>query len=317
MSEPWNSFDLTGKTVVVMGALNKRSLGYAAAKAASDQGANVILTYQSPDHTNRIEKLGADLNLIGHHQCDVGDDASLDACFAWLAEQGPIHGFVHSIGFAAREELGGPCITSTTRDNFKMAMDISCFSLLDVARRAQPLMTEGGTIVTLSFYAAQQVFLEYNAMAIVKAALEAAVRTTAVDLGYAGIRVCGVSASPANTAAAAGVGNRHVVDEVARMMAPDGKVANLEEIGAACAFLMSTGGGALNGAILPVNHGVQIAAHPWPWNLPIALQAMDRIAGLGYQPIGMSDDDFAALQAALAALGLKHIRQGSTDPVDA
>lgn len=288
-----NPFSLEGKTIVVMGVANKFSIAAGIAETVVSMGGTLILTYQEDEKLGpRVKKFAETLGEgVITHQCDVGDKTSMDAFFTWLAEYGPVHGLVHSIAFAGAESLQGPFVTNTTLEAFQKAMHISCYSLVDVSNRVQPIMTEGGSIITLSFYAATQVFANYNVMGVAKAALEAAVRHLAVDLGPSNIRVNTVSASPMKTLAASGIGNKDRVGGIAESMSPLSRRATLGELGATGAFLLSNASGAITGSVVHANCGVEITAHAPPWNAAKMRGEMELVAGIEYQHVGKGAND--------------------------
>ena len=200
-----NLFSLKGKTILVMGALTKNSLGFGIAQAAREAGAKLLMTAGNPDLMDRVQKLADDIGGKQLHSCDVGHDEEIKMLAKTLEQYAPIHGLVHSIAFAFKDELAGPYVRNTSRLGFHTAMDVSVYSLTALCNHFEPLMADDASVVTLSFYASTRVFANYNAMAVAKSALEASVRSLAVDLGPRGIRVNAISASPANTLAAAGV----------------------------------------------------------------------------------------------------------------
>ncbi|MDC1205400.1 SDR family oxidoreductase [Candidatus Pacebacteria bacterium] len=279
---------MKGKTGIVMGALSTASLGFHIAQMASNMGANIILTYAGDERIQaKVAKLGKTINAVAVYHCDVADPESMDTCFDQISNNHVAIDFlVHSIAYAERDELKGPFMTNTSLEGFQKAFHISCFSLIDVARRVEPRMVTGGSITTLSFYAAQRVFANYNVMAIAKAALEATVRQLAVDLGPRQIRVNAVSASPARTLAAAGIANFHRVGGIAEAMSPQRRLASKEEIAAAIVFLMTDGGAAFTGAILPANCGAEITAHAPPWNAAFMKKEMEEVEKINFQHVG-------------------------------
>lgn len=279
-------YSLKGKKVLVMGALNEHSLGFGIAQAAAAAGASVYLTYQVEGLQKRAEKLQAILNSPGIFPCDVTDDAALDALASWVAEFGPIDGIVHSIAYAPRGCLEGPYLRATGRTAFCEAMDVSVYSLTGVLQRLEPHLNDGASVVTLSFYASTQVFSNYNVMGVAKAALEASVRSLAVDFGPRGIRVNAISASPARTAAAAGIKNYQRVGGIASAMSPFSRLATLEEVGAVGAFLLGPGSTCFTGAVFPANCGVEITAHAPPWNAALMESEMGEVQKISYVPIG-------------------------------
>ena len=205
---------MRGRRGLVMGVANKNSIAWAIAQQLAAQGAEIAFTYAGESLERRVrplvESLGMDDPLIV--ECDVTDDASMDAAFAAVREKwGGMDFLVHSIAFAGKEQLSGDFVSSTTRDGFARALDISAFSFVDATRRASEMMGEGGSVVTLTYLGSERVVPNYNVMGVAKAALEACVRYAAADLGPRGIRVNAISAGPIRTLAAAGIGSgRHM-----------------------------------------------------------------------------------------------------------
>ncbi|GER08039.1 enoyl-[acyl-carrier-protein] reductase [NADH] [Kordiimonadales bacterium JCM 17843] len=198
---------LSGKRGLIMGVANDRSLAWGIAKAARAQGAELAFTYQGEALERRVRPLAQSLesNLLA--PCDVSDMASIDAAFAIIEKEwGKLDFLVHAIGFSDKNELRGRYV-DTSRENFLHTMDVSCYSFTAVANRAEKLMSEGGSMLTLSYYGAEKVMPHYNVMGLAKAALETSVKYLANDLGPRGIRVNGISAGPVKTLAASGIGD--------------------------------------------------------------------------------------------------------------
>ena len=196
---------MAGKRGLIMGVANNRSIAWGIAKAAYDQGAEIALTYQGDALKKRVEplagQLGSDLVL----PCDVTDAASMDAVFETLKERwGSLDFVVHAIAYSDKNELDGRYV-DTSPENFQNSLNISCYSFTAIAQRAEKMMNEGGSLLTLSYYGAEKVTPHYNVMGVAKAALEASVRYLAADLGKDGIRVNGISAGPIKTLAASGI----------------------------------------------------------------------------------------------------------------
>src|SRR5213594_1099443 len=199
------SFDLQGRTAVVFGVANKRSIAWSIAQGLHNAGAKLAVTYQN----ERLEQEAKDLilSLPGAEafMCDVSSDADVDRLFSKLKERyGKLHVLVHSVAFAPAEELKGDFV-NTTREGFRVAHDVSVYSLIAVARAAAPLMEDGGSIITMTYFGAEKVVPHYNVMGVTKAALEATVRYLASDLGKKKIRVNAISAGPIKTLAARGI----------------------------------------------------------------------------------------------------------------
>ena len=252
--------DFTGKHGLIVGVANKRSIAWAIAQATAQRGARLALTYQGRFEEN-VNELSAGLPsapLI--LSCDVTSDAEIDAVFARLDQDfGGLDFVVHAAAFARKEELSEP-FSNTTREGFRLAMDISAYSLIALARGAAPLMAKrgGGSIVTLSYLGSERVFPNYNVMGVAKAALEANVRYLAADLGPKNIRVNAVSAGPIKTISAMGIGGFSSILGVYRDRAPLRRNIDTNEVGEAAAFLLSDAARAITGEILMVDAGFHI-----------------------------------------------------------
>ena len=248
---------LDGKIGLIVGVANKRSLAWAIAQAAAAEGARLVLTYQErfKEHT---EELAATLSPVPQLlQCDVQDDAQIEAVFAQItAWHGGLDFLVHGVAFASRDDLSNP-FTDTTREGFKTALDVSAYSLIALARGARPLFAArgGGAIVTLSFLGSDRVFPNYNVMGVAKAALESTVRYLAADLGPQNVRVNAVSAGPVKTLAAAGIGGFSTILGVVREKAPLRRAIDAAEVGDAAVFLLGPGGRGITGEVLMVDAG--------------------------------------------------------------
>jgi enoyl-[acyl-carrier protein] reductase I len=252
--------DFTGKLGLIVGVANKRSIAWAIAQATAQRGARLALTYQGRFEEN-VNELSAGLPsapLI--LACDVTSDAEIDAVFARLDQEfGGLDFVVHAAAFARKEELSEP-FSNTTREGFRLAMDISAYSLVAMARGAAPLMEKrgGGSIVTLSYLGSERVFPNYNVMGVAKAALEANVRYLAADLGPKNIRVNAVSAGPIKTISAMGIGGFSSILGVYRDRAPLRRNIDTAEVGEAAAFLLSDAARAITGEVLMVDAGFHI-----------------------------------------------------------
>jgi len=241
-----------------MGVANDRSLAWGIARTVAEHGGEVAFTYQGEALGKRVrplsETLGSDIVL----PCDVTDDASIDAVFETLAEKwGKLDFLVHAISFSDKNQLRGRYV-DTTADNFRMTMDISCFSLTAVCQRAEKLMTEGGSVVTLTYYGAEKVMPHYNVMGVAKAALEASVRYLAADLGRNDIRVNAISAGPVKTLAASGIGDFRYILKWNEYNAPLRRTTTIDEVGGAGLYLMSDLGRGVTGEIHHVDSGYHV-----------------------------------------------------------
>ena len=247
--------DLSGKRYLVMGVANKRSLGWAIADQLREAGAELAFTYQAERLRGELEKLTADMPGTLLFQCDVSEKAELDAAFSSLeGSWGGLDGIVHAIAFAPRAAMEGRYI-DTSRDDWLMALEISAFSLVSVARKAEPLLGEGAGIVTLSYYAAEKVVPKYNVMAIAKSALEASVRYLAYELGPKGVRVNAVSAGPVRTVAARSIPGFVKLFNRFAEVAPLGRNITHEEVGQLGLFLLSPMSSGITGEVVYVDAG--------------------------------------------------------------
>lgn len=250
---------LENKFGAVFGVANKRSIAWATAQACMDAGARLAFSYQNERLRENVESLTAatDSPLV---QCDVSNAEEVEAAFAAVKEKfGRLDFLVHSLAFAPREALDGGYV-ETTRDAFLTALDVSAYSLAALARAAAPLMTEGGSIVSMTYYGAEKVVANYNVMGVAKAALEASTRYLASDLGPQNIRVNAVSAGPLNTLAARGVGNMNVMLRHHAERAPLRRNVEAREVGNAALFLLSPLSSGITGEVLHVDCGYNIMA---------------------------------------------------------
>ncbi len=249
---------MAGKRGLVLGVANNRSIAWGIAKAIHDEGGEIAFTYQSDSLRRRVEPLSEELggHVIGH--CDVADEATIDAVFANLAKLWDRLDFVvHAVAFSDREQLTGRYV-ETTADNFSNTMLISCYSLTALARRAEKLMTEGGSILTLTYYGAEKVMPHYNVMGVAKAALEASVRYLAVDLGKSGIRVNAVSAGPIRTLASSGIGDFRYILKWNEYNSPLGRTVSTSEVGSSAVYLLSDLSRAVTGEVHHVDSGYHV-----------------------------------------------------------
>lgn len=249
---------MAGKRGLILGVANNRSIAYGIAKACVDNGAEIALTYQGEAFKKRVEPLAAELgaHVAGH--CDVTDPTSLDAVFADVAGHfGKIDFLVHAIAFSDKEELDGRYV-ETTRANFTRTMEISVFSFTDVAKRAEALMNDGGSLLTLTYYGAEKVMPHYNVMGVAKAALEASVRYLAVDLGGRGIRVNAISAGPIKTLAASGIGDFRYILKWNEYNSPLKRTVTPEEVGDSGLYLLSDLSRGVTGEVHHVDSGYHV-----------------------------------------------------------
>jgi enoyl-[acyl-carrier protein] reductase I len=250
---------LSGKKGLILGVANKRSLAWAIARRAAEAGADLVLTFQGERLEENVRELAATLgkeSLI--LPCDVAADDQIAALFANIgASMGKLDFVVHGAAFAPREALDAP-FTQTTREAFRMALDISAYSLVALARGAQPLMTEGGSLLTLTYLGAERVMTNYNVMGVAKAALECSVRYLASDLGPQNIRVNAISAGPVKTLAAAGISGFSGILSVYRERAPLRRNTESSEVGDTGLFLISDAARGITGEVLYVDGGYHI-----------------------------------------------------------
>ena len=250
--------NLAGKTAVVFGLANKRSIAWGIALKLHQAGATLAICYQNERMKQEAQSLIDDLPGASGFQCDVSNDAEIDTLFAALKEKFPrLDILVHAVAFAPAAELRGDFL-NTSREGFRTAMDVSVYSLIAVTRGAAPLMTEGGSIMTLSFYAAEKVVPNYNVMAIAKAGLESTVRYLAWTLGSKNIRVNAISAGPIKTLAARGVGDLSEMLKSHADRAPLHRNVDQLEVGGAALFLASDLSSAITGETLYVDCGYNV-----------------------------------------------------------
>lgn len=249
---------MAGKRGLVLGVANNRSIAWGIAKACATEGAELAFTYQGDALKKRVEPLAAELGawVVGH--CDVTELETVDAVFAELGKRWERLDFVvHAIAFSDKDELTGRYV-ETTRENFLRTMDISVYSLTAVAKRAEPLMTDGGSILTLTYYGAEKVMPHYNVMGVAKAALEASVRYLAVDLGGKNIRVNAISAGPIKTLAASGIGDFRYILRWNEYNSPLKRVVTTEEVGDTALYMVSHLSRAVTGEVLHVDSGYHV-----------------------------------------------------------
>jgi enoyl-[acyl-carrier protein] reductase I len=249
---------LSGRNMVVMGVANERSIAWAIAQSLNSQGARLIFTYENERVEERVRKLADTIPGSLIFPCNVTRDADLDDLAARLKDEaGVVHGLAHCIAFAKTEELEGLYV-GTSRDGFALAHDISVYSLTAVAQRIYPLMTEGGSIVTMTYLGAERAFRNYNVMGVAKAALEASVRYLANDLGPMGIRVNAISAGPIRTLAAKGIKDFNAILRQVEEKAPLRRTTDASDVGDTALFLMSDWSRGITGEVLHVDNGFNI-----------------------------------------------------------
>ncbi len=249
---------MQGKRGLIMGLANDKSIAWGIAKALADNGAELAFSYQGDALLKRVQPLAAQLGSDTVLPCDVSDMASIDALFAEIEKKwGKLDFIVHAIGFSDKNELRGRYV-DTSRENFAMTMDISVFSFTAVVNRAEKLMTDGGSCLTLTYYGAERVMPHYNVMGVAKAALEASVRYLAEDLGKKNIRVNSISAGPIKTLAASGIGDFRYILKWNEYNSPLRKNVSIEEVGNSALYLLSDLGSAVTGETHHVDAGYHV-----------------------------------------------------------
>ncbi len=249
---------MAGKRGLIMGVANDRSIAWGIAKAAWLQGAELAFTFQGEALERRVRPLAESVGSNLLVQCDVTDDATIDQTFSTIEKAwGGLDFVVHAVAFSDKDELKGKYL-GTSRGNFVRTLDISCYSLTAVAQRAVPLMKNGGSLLTLTYYGAERVMPHYNVMGVAKAALEASVRYLAADLGEANIRVNAISAGPIKTLAASGIGDfRHIL-KWNELNAPLKRNVSLTQVGNAALYLLSDLAGGVTGEVHHVDSGYHV-----------------------------------------------------------
>jgi enoyl-[acyl-carrier protein] reductase I len=249
-----NNF-LKGKRGLVMGVANDRSIAWGIAKAAAAAGAELAFTYQGEALEKRVRPLADQIGAKIVVPCDVTDETSVDAAFKTIEDEwGALDFVVHAIAFSDKNELDGLYL-DTSRENFTRTMDISVYSFTSVARRAAPLMKDGGSLITLTYYGAEQVMPHYNVMGVAKAALECSVRYLAADLGPKNIRVNAISAGPIKTLAASGIGDFRYILKWNELNSPLRRNVTIDDVGRSGLFLLSDLGSGVTGEVLHVDAG--------------------------------------------------------------
>ncbi|MEO3432284.1 SDR family oxidoreductase [Inquilinus sp. CAU 1745] len=259
---------MAGKRGLIMGVANDHSIAWGIAQLLRQHGAELAFTYQGESFRRRVEPLA---NSVGSQlvmPCDVGDEDSIDALFDRLREEwGGLDFLVHAIAYSDKNELKGRYV-DTTADNFARTLKISCYSLTALARRAAPMMTNGGSIVTLTYLGAERVMPNYNVMGVAKAALEASVRYLAADLGPEGIRVNSISAGPMRTLAGSAIADARYVFKFSQDTAPLRRNVLMEEVGGAALYLLSNLSGGVTGETHHVDGGFHAVGMPHPTKPP-------------------------------------------------
>ncbi|RIY03387.1 enoyl-[acyl-carrier-protein] reductase FabI [Aureimonas flava] len=249
---------MKGKRGLILGVANNRSIAFGIAKALAAQGAEIAFTYQGDALRKRVEPLAAELGAFVCGHCDVGDPATIDACFQAIEEKwGKLDFLVHAIGFSDKDELTGRYV-DTTEANFNKTMNISVYSFTAVAQRAEKLMTDGGSMLTLTYYGAEKVMPNYNVMGVAKAALEASVKYLAVDLGPKNIRVNAISAGPIKTLAASGIGDFRYILKWNEYNAPLRRTVTIEEVGDVGLYLLSDLSRSVTGEVHHADSGYHV-----------------------------------------------------------
>lgn len=258
---------MEGKRGLIMGVANQRSIAWGIAQAMANEGAELAFSYQGEAFGQRVKPLAESVGSTILVDMDVTDDAALDAGFADLASHWDRVDFlVHAIAYSDKNELTGRFV-DTSRENFKNSLDISCYSLIEVARRIAPMMTDGGTIMTMTYGGSNRVTPFYNVMGVAKAALESSVRYLANDLGPDGIRVNAISPGPMKTLAGAAIGGARKTFRHTEANAPLRSNATLEAIGGTAVYLASDYGACTSGEIITVDSGYHVLGMPQSENL--------------------------------------------------
>ena len=255
---------LAGKRGLVVGVANSRSIAYGIAKQARAHGAEIALTYQGDALKKRVEPLAAELGAIVVGHCDVTEHASIDAVFAEVERRfGTLDFVVHAVAFSDKNELEGRYL-DTTEQNFTRTLHISCYSFTALAQRAEKLMPNGGSLLTLTYYGAEKWMPHYNVMGVAKAALEASVRYLAADLGEKGIRVNAISAGPIKTLAASGIGDLRYILKWNEYNSPMRRLITTDDVGESAVYLLSPMSRAVTGEIHHVDAGYHVVGMKHP-----------------------------------------------------
>ena len=249
---------LKGKKGLILGVANNRSIAYGIAKAASEAGAELALTFQVEALEKRVRPLAAELGAVVVGRCDVAESDTIDAVFAEVEKLwGKLDFVVHCLAYSDKDQLDGRYV-DTTAENFNQSLAISCFSFTAIAQRAEKLMKDGGSLLTLTYYGAEKWMPHYNVMGVAKAALEASVRYLAADLGVKNIRVNAISAGPIKTLAASGIGDFRYILRWNEYNSPLRRVVTIEEVGETAVYLLSPMSRGVTGEILHVDAGYHV-----------------------------------------------------------
>jgi len=263
-TRPSRSGLMAGRRGLIMGVANDRSIAWGIASALASEGAELAFTYQNESIAKRVRPLAESVGSVQVLKCDVGSEDNLDAVFARLKESWDVIDFVvHAIAYSDKSELKGRYV-DTSRDNFRHTLDISCFSFTNVARRAASMMTDGGSLITLSYLGSARTIPNYNVMGVAKAALEASVRYLAVDLGGRGIRVNVLSPGPMRTLAGSAIADARYVYRYSAANAALARNVNLNEVGNAALFLLSDLSSGITGEVHYVDGGLRVVGIPGP-----------------------------------------------------
>ena len=255
---------MKNKRGLIMGVANERSIAWGIAQTLYEAGAELAFSYTGENLKRRVEPLAEKVNSDKVYQCDVTDDSSIQAMFSDLEKTwGKLDFVVHAVAFSDKEELKGRFI-DTTRENFKNTMDISAYSLTAIAKYAEPLLTEHASIITLSYYGAEKVVANYNAMGVAKAALEASVRYLAADMGPSGTRVNAISAGPIRTLAASAIGGFKTILSTNEKIAPMRQNVTTQDVGKTALWLLSDLSSGVTGETVYVDGGANIVGVALP-----------------------------------------------------
>ncbi|EPY01533.1 enoyl-ACP reductase FabI [Magnetospirillum fulvum] len=256
--EPVQTLSLAGKKGLIIGIANRQSIAYGVARHVRAYGADLAITYLNEKSDKYVRPLAEEVNAPIYLPCDVREEGQLEAVFAAITEKwGKLDFVIHAIAFANREDLHGR-VVDCSRDGFALAMDVSCFSFIRCAKLAEPLMKDGGCLVTLSYYGGRKVVDHYNVMGPVKAALESTTKYLAHELGPKGIRVLTISPGPLRTRAASGIDHFDELLDAAAAKAPTHQLADIDDVGSFAAYLVSDLAKSVTGTTLFIDGGAHI-----------------------------------------------------------